>query len=283
MISDDSLLDSREPGPSLGDALAPDVVAPTVPLSRRDKAILAAFAVAVVALVCVPLRHSPSPAAPAHPQPLLGSQEGAIHRPEDAVKVAPDTTKQLQLSLAYINAGQPGRAVPILQALLDADRTNVAAWNNLCVAHTMTRDLQMAVGECGRALALDPSYQLAQNNLRWARSETQLEMDAVTKMDQVPIPDRDAAFYITQGTHLLHVGNYNEAIGAWQHTLSLDARNGSAANNIGLAYMLQNQPDKAIEWFAKALQWEGNKPHLQNNMAWALDVKAKIKASPTDR
>lgn len=74
-------------------------------------------------------------------------------------------------SLEYINAHELTKAKEVLARLLAAEPNSVAGWNNLCVAHTMDHEFDQALAACGRALSIDPGYQLARNNLNWAKDE----------------------------------------------------------------------------------------------------------------
>jgi Tfp pilus assembly protein PilF len=81
------------------------------------------------------------------------------------------STDLLNSSLEYINTKEPAKAKAVLARLLYAEPNSVAGWNNLCVAHMMDRELDQALDACNRALSIDPGYQLARNNLNWAKDE----------------------------------------------------------------------------------------------------------------
>jgi hypothetical protein len=93
---------------------------------------------------------------------------GLPHRPAPAPSASADL---LKASLEYINAHQPAGAKATLARLLATEPKNVAGWNNLCVAHMLDREFDQALDACGRALSIDPGYQLARNNLNWAKDE----------------------------------------------------------------------------------------------------------------
>jgi len=91
---------------------------------------------------------------------------------EAAARNNPTVDNRINLSLAYINGNAPGMAIPVLQAVLATEPDNLIAWNNLCVAHIMQKDYTPALKECERAVQIDPTYQLAKNNLKWAQEES---------------------------------------------------------------------------------------------------------------
>jgi tetratricopeptide (TPR) repeat protein len=207
-----------------------------------------------------------------------GGQTGpspTIEQEEEIVREHPTEDNRVNLSLAYIRAQEPGRAISLLSTLIAEDRSNVRAWNNLCVADTMQMHYNLAIAACHRALLLAPDFELAQNNLKWAEDEDRKAIAAVRAQEQIAPAFRDAASYLAEGLNDLDVGNYDQAIEAWRHVLRLDPANALAANDIGTAYMLRQQPELAIPWFQRAIAGDPNLQIASNNLAWARDELAK--------
>jgi len=192
---------------------------------------------------------------------------------EAAAKSNPSAANQLNLSMGYINAGQAGRAIPLLEALTARDPGNAAAWNNLCVANTMEQSYGEGIRDCDRALAIQPDFPLAKNNLKWATDERDATIRAISVEEQTDTSKRDAPFYLTEGINFLHIGNYDEATHAWQRALEMDPHSAAAANNIGMAAMLKKQPAEAIPWFQRAIELDPTMQLAKNNLAWAESVK----------
>jgi tetratricopeptide (TPR) repeat protein len=188
---------------------------------------------------------------------------------EAAASSNPTAANQINLSQAYINANTPGRAVAVLQILLASDPKNAIAWNNLCVAHTLLQDYMPALDACNHALQIDPNYQLARNNLKWAQDEKQKMVQALAAQEQTAPTDRNSSFYLAEGLTQLHLGDYDQAIKAWQLALQRDPNNALAANNIGTAYMMKQQPATAVTWFQKANTLDPTLQIAKNNLAWA--------------
>jgi tetratricopeptide (TPR) repeat protein len=195
---------------------------------------------------------------------------------EAAVKTSPTPANRLDLSRAYINAGQPEHAILVLLSLVAEDKNNALAWNNLCVANILQQAYTAAVENCDRAIALEPNNQLARNNLRWARDEQRKAISDLVAGQKTPPASRDAAFYVDEGLSQLNAGHTDAAIASWQRALELDPRNALAANNIGDAYMVKKQPDTALQWFLKASMIDPTLQLAKNNMVWAIAEKSKV-------
>jgi protein O-mannosyl-transferase len=188
----------------------------------------------------------------------------------------PTVENRISLAVAYIDAKQPERAIPVLLAVVAEDKNNAPAWNDLCVANTLQESYSIAIEECRRALVLDPNFQLARNNLKWAEDERKKALLTLADRQTAPV-SHDGAFYLAEGLSQLNAGHYDDAIVAWQHALQIDPQNALAANNIGDAYMMKKQPDVALEWFEKALTMDPTLQIAKNNMAWATEEKAKAR------
>jgi tetratricopeptide (TPR) repeat protein len=163
----------------------------------------------------------------------------------------------------------------VLNAVLAENSNNAIAWNNLCVAHTLQQDYATGIDDCHHALAAQPGFQLAQNNLKWASDERDATIKTITAQEQTDTSKRDAAFYLDEGMNFLHVGNYDEAVHAWRRALDMDPRNAAAANDIGIAIMFQKHPAAAIPWFQKAIALDPSLQLAKNNLAWARQQEAK--------
>jgi tetratricopeptide (TPR) repeat protein len=204
----------------------------------------------------------------AQPPTVQAAAQTYIAALEANARNSPTTANRINLSLAYINGGASMRAIPVLLSVVADDKNNTIAWNDLCVARTLLKDYAEAIDNCNRALTIEPDFQLARNNLKWASDEKNKTLAAIAGAKQTT-PVGDAAFYLDQGMNELHVGDYDQAIVSWQHTLQLDPKNAAAANNIGIAYMMKKRTAEAVVWFNKAIELDPGSQLAKNNLAWA--------------
>jgi tetratricopeptide (TPR) repeat protein len=194
---------------------------------------------------------------------------------EEAVRASPTAANKVNLSAAYLDQQQPGRAVPLLSDVLASDPRNATAWNNLCVARMQQQDFPAAIDACQHAVAAKPDFALAQNNLKWATGERQRAVDDIAAIGKMAPGDRTEAVYLREGMDALHTEQYDAAIAAWSEMLKTNPRSLVAANNIGTAYMLNKQYEQGEAWFEKALSFDASSQLAKNNLAWAKGELAK--------
>lgn len=244
--------------------------------AQRAVAIALATVILVLPIDYLVQHHRPSSnvsaesLAPAAPRPVP-----SLAQLQAAEQASPTVANRLDLSAAYINSQKAVRAIPLLESIVAEDANNAIAWNNLCAAHTMQLEFNLALDACHHALRIAPDFQMAKNNLKWTEDERLKTVAAVTTAELAAPASRTADSYLAEGLNNLHLGNYDQAIKAWRRALDLSPRNALAANNIGSAYMAKKQPSAAIPWFEKAIAFDPNLQIAKNNLAWAKDEQAK--------
>jgi tetratricopeptide (TPR) repeat protein len=254
---------------------------PSIPISRCY-AIVFTVLLLGIPVIAVALRASESMREPQPVQVAIPEtpRTADIAILEGRGRTASTVDNRLSLSVAYMNAKEPEQAIPILLSLVADDKNNATAWNNLCVAHNLQKDYKDGVTACRKALDIDPRFQLAANNLKWAVDEQkkdEQQIAAAFPLSQAKTSSQspEAAFYLTQGLHQLNSGDYDAAIDSWRRILALDPSNALAANNIGTAYMFKKEPAIALKWFQRAVKSAPSLQIARNNIAWATGEQAK--------
>lgn len=219
------------------------------------------------------------PPAPLLPVSVRASETQSpatgIAQMEAVERADPSVANRINLSLAYINADRPGLAKPLLDAVVAEDKTNTVAWNDRCVAHTLLHEYGLGVADCKQAVALNPGFQLAQNNLRWVEGERDKTLKALAEQEQTEPGKRDVKFYTTEGLNFLALSSYDRAIEAWRRALEIDPKNAVAMNNIGLALMMKKQIPEAEQYFERAIAADPSLQLAKANLAWAQSEQAK--------
>ena len=75
----------------------------------------------------------------------------------------------INLSLRYFYAGQYDLCIKTCKQILALDSRNPTAYNNMCSAYNKMGAWQQALSACQQALSIDPDFELARNNLKWAQ------------------------------------------------------------------------------------------------------------------
>jgi tetratricopeptide (TPR) repeat protein len=246
------------------------------PAKRRAIAIVVAAAILVLPIGYLVQHHRlPHDVSAQHlAQPAPGP---SIAQLEEIEHGNPSVNNRITLSVAYINGNQAVRAISLLDSVIAEDGKNAIAWNDLCVAHTMQMEFNIAIEDCNNAIRIAPDFQLAKNNLNWAQDEKQKAITAITAQEQIAPASRNADSYLAEGLDDLHIGNYDQAIHSWRRALELNPKDALAANNIGSVYMTKKQPAIAISWFQNAIAMDPALQIAKNNLAWARDELAKAK------
>ena len=73
-------------------------------------------------------------------------------------------------SLVLYRSGDFRQSIVVAQTALEVNPSSAEAWNNVAAAHAALHEWGPAIVAAKKALALKPDFQLAKNNLAWARS-----------------------------------------------------------------------------------------------------------------
>jgi len=89
---------------------------------------------------------------------------------ELATKIDPTPDNYLWLSLAYYEGNQFDKCIEASRQTLKLRPTCVQAYNNICIAYVRLGKRAPAIEACESALAIDPHFELARNNLALAQA-----------------------------------------------------------------------------------------------------------------
>jgi len=173
-------------------------------------------------------------------------------------------------SLALYNAGEYQKGVEAAQAALRLQPDSAIAYNNICAAYDQLKQWDQAIAACGRALGIDPNFELAKNNLRAVEAARALGLPASPVAPHPPsaVPDAgdSATAYINVSLTYYQAGEYQKSIEAAQKALAAKPNSAVAYNNICAAYNELKQWDQAIEACGRALGIAPNFELARNNL-----------------
>lgn len=123
------------------------------------------------------IRETQAPILPSNNQVITApssssaSFASAVEAAEKAATANPGYQSYLNLGLAYFQAGMYEKSIEATQKAIDSDGKQAVAYNNIAAAYGVLENWDMEIAACEKALQLKPDFQLAKNNLEWAKSQ----------------------------------------------------------------------------------------------------------------
>jgi len=184
-----------------------------------------------------------------------GDQATAIAEAEAARGLSPHRPEPLfTLGNAYLSAGDPRRAVEVLEPLVASYPYDSNALANLGLAYSGKGDVGRALEFCRRAAALQPQEALLQYRLGAALAATGSRAEAVAAYRLAAQAEPGSAFYQYHlGIAALQSGAVPEAKEALEKTLALDPRSAGAHKALGVLLLQGGRRDEAVEHMRSAL------------------------------
>ena len=93
---------------------------------------------------------------------------------KEAALNSPDFTTYLNLGNLYYKANNFEKCIEVSRIALKfsaADDLKAIAYSNMCAAYNQIHQPDSAILACGKALLLKPDFDLAKNNMNWAKQE----------------------------------------------------------------------------------------------------------------
>lgn len=199
-----------------------------------------------------------------------------IIRLENAVKTNPDFKNLNDLSVAYINAGNPEKSIDHLKKAIALEPKNAVAYNNLGSAYNMMHRYKDGIKYCTDAVELDGTFELAKNNLNWAKGVEKEILLSIENMEAMQTDKREPNYFIALGMLYLHLQDYNKCIQIWNKSLSSNPKDTEALNNIAIAYLEQQNYDEAIKYLNKAVEIDPEYQLAKNNLSYTLSEQDKF-------
>ena len=140
---------------------------------------------------------------------------------------------------------------------------------------------------CEKALAINPTFTLARNNLNWANSEIAKANGgtppAGNNTGLAAPPDANTAKFnalVDQGLALYNSKKYNEAITTWKQALDINPRSEIALTDIGAAYGCLGMWREQVAVCEKALAINPNFQLAIGNLNWGKSELKKRGMTP---
>lgn len=244
-------------------------------MKKKDYILALAAILVAFPIIYLVIKTSEQPDLPKTETPVNTTPQTNFSTLEKLAQENPTFENFINLSNAYINAQQAGKAVEPLKKAIKLKPSSAVAYSNLGCAYTMLKQYQNGIDACNKAIALDPDFQLAKNNLKWATDEKAKVLKTIEMWEKTPENARDTKFYLAYGLSYQQIGNYDKSIEIWNTILQNDPDNANALNNIGVAYALKEDYPKAVFIFQRVINKYPENNLAKNNMAWVVSELEK--------
>ena len=193
------------------------------------------------------------------------SVEESLKEKEKALAANPNVNGYIDLSVIYYNAKQYNKSIEASKNVLQLDPNNSSAYNNLCSAYNCLEMFDEAKAACIKALAINPDFTLAKNNLKVAE-------DGISRRKAKKL---SIGQYLNLSYNYYVQGNYNACIKTCRELLSIDPTNSTAYNNICSSYNALGQYKEAEKACTQALNIKPDYELAKNNLKIARDNISK--------
>ena len=176
------------------------------------------------------------------------------------------------LGVAYLNSGEPRRALPELTRATEMAPRQAPYHNALGLAYFLDRNLPEAVKAFQRAVELDPKFADAFNNLGTAylgqRELPRAEQAFKAALGNTFYPTPQRAHF-NLGNVYQQQGRLEEAAAQFRRAVDVDPEFANAHNSLGIVYLAQNKPDLAVTSFEAASRLTPTVAVVQRNLGIA--------------
>lgn len=194
---------------------------------------------------------------------------------EQKASEIPSYDNLINLSALYLNNNMAKKALPLLFKCDSLSPSNMIVYNNFGIAYMQLLDYDRAISSLQKALQIDSTFQLAKNNMNWAKSEKEKLMLKISEMEKTAEKDRTFDFFIDLGLNYQLAKKYEKSIEVWNKAIKTNSKDARPYNNIGVSLIYLKQYDEAISILNKAIEINPEFQLAKNNLEWAKDEKGK--------
>lgn len=197
----------------------------------------------------------------------------------DKSKTTPSYENFIGLGLEYAKKGNSDGAVGAYKRASQINPKAPLAWNNICAEMNGRKQYSEAISYCEKALAVEPNFTLAQNNLAFAKKKIDETKVAVMKRKDslMATPGAKSADFLKLGMDFYNIRELATANELWAKIKKGDPNYATAKNNRASAYIMMNQLASAEKELKEALSLEPKNQLFLNNKAWLEQKKSEVR------
>ena len=204
----------------------------------------------------------------------------AIKEAKFSLEAFPYRKKTLSYLGRYlIEAGQPQKAVPVLEEVLQEYPYLINAYLNLGLANARIKNFVEAEKYYNKALEIKPDYTRAYTNLANLYFLNNLSEKGYASLKKAAdVNPKNPDIYMVRGFHQAKEKRYNEAALSFANAVKYDQNRAEAHMNLGLTYyQYLGEPEKAVVHLERALQLNQHLKYAQEIKTIIAQLKVKLK------
>ncbi|HRK09127.1 MAG TPA: tetratricopeptide repeat protein [Pseudobdellovibrionaceae bacterium] len=143
-----------------------------------------------------------------------------------------------QEGLSAFQQGDLPTAEAKFQAALKLDESSAVAWNNVCSIHNARQQWLLGEATCRKATELNPQFEMANNNLVYAREQyTKFEEAAMKRFNALKKSKADDTTRLNIGLEFYKLGAYEKSAQLWSQIPASSTEYARAQNNVATSYI----------------------------------------------
>lgn len=192
------------------------------------------------------------------PSPPEAFQEATVQDNQNYTsQVQTDTARLLQDARDMYRRGRLDEAATLYRSVLQMDKTNARAWQELGLVENQRAKYQDALASFECALQLNSSLIAALNGKATSLGMLQRNQEALETYEHVLLLDaQNITAWSGKGSALSLLQRHQEALASFEHVLQMEPDNAFAWNGKGIALNALAHPEQALAAFDMALHWQ---------------------------
>lgn len=205
---------------------------------------------------------------------MLGIPQGGSEQIDPVALAEKDPTfdNLTAAGLSLSQSQQHSLALTYFLRSLEKDPNSSLANNNICAEYNGLQQWDNALPYCQKAVDLAPDFQLAQNNLNYAKEQKKAQLnliESLTSKSQSAQGEEKRIALLELGLEYYKMNKFTDAIQTWDKVeRAKDDITVRLLNNLGSAHILLKQFPKAKSALNEALKLDPENQLVKNNLAW---------------
>ncbi|MEQ1665032.1 MAG: tetratricopeptide repeat protein [Bdellovibrionales bacterium] len=200
---------------------------------------------------------------------------------QEKIKTAPSYENFISLGIEYSAINNNLAAISSYETARNINPKAPLAWNNLCAEYNKQNKFAIAQKNCKKAIELEPQFQLAKNNLKFATDslEKTKKFLAQKKSEITSKKNMALAELVDLGLGFYNIDEFKTAADLWLKIKKNEPNDvgnnffAMAQNNLATVYILLKDFSKAEKHLEQALEIQPKNQLFLNNKKWLSDSR----------